>query len=60
MGMGRKQREELFEQESFNANMDMNEIKSILDYLVPTPKKSPISDRLVRKVDEYFKQKNKK
>ena len=32
MGMGRKQREELFEQESFNANMDMNEIKSILDF----------------------------
>ena len=60
MGMSRKQREELFEQESFNANMDMNEIKSILDYLVPTPKKSPISDRLVRKVDEYFEQKNKK
>jgi hypothetical protein len=58
MGIGRQKREELFEQPSFNTIMDFNEIESILDYLVPTEKKSPVSDRLVKKVDEYFKQKN--
>jgi hypothetical protein len=58
MGIGREKREELFEQPSFNTIMDFNEIESILDYLVPTEKKSPVSDRLVKKVDEYFKQKN--
>jgi hypothetical protein len=58
MGIGRQKREELFEQPSFNTIMDFNEIESILDYLLPTEKKSPVSDRLVKKVDEYFKQKN--
>jgi hypothetical protein len=42
--------------------MDFNQIESILDFLSPTPKKSPISDRLVEKVDRYFeeKERNKK
>jgi hypothetical protein len=62
MGIGREKREELFEQPSFNPVMDFNEIGSLLDQLVPTKKKSPISDRLVEKVDRYFeeKERNKK
>jgi hypothetical protein len=62
MGIGREKREELNEQPSFNPTMDFNQIESILDFLSPTPKKSPISDRLVEKVDRYFeeKERNKK
>ena len=46
-------------EESFNPKMDFNQIESILDFLMPSEKKSPISDRLVRKVDEYFEKKKK-
>jgi hypothetical protein len=40
----------------------MDEIRSIVNYLVPTQKKSPISDRLIEKVNKYFEEeeKNKK
>lgn len=62
MGISRKQREELFEQESFNPVTDMDEIRSIVNYLIPSEKKSPISDRLIEKVNKYFEEeeKNKK
>jgi hypothetical protein len=39
--------------------MDFNEIGSLLDKLLPTKKKSPISDRLVEKVDRYFEEKER-
>ncbi len=62
MGIGREKREELFEQPSFNPVMDFNEIGSILDELVPTKKKSILSDRAMEKIDKYFeeKERNKK
>jgi len=62
MGIGREKREELFNQPSFNPVMDFNEIESILDQLVPTKKKSILSDRAMEKIDKYLEEnkKNKK